>query len=259
MFSVIVLLFLFVLIDTADLGGYIGPIPRRPNMSYHHAPGASAADSSAAATLLAEAVSDFLQTGAANAPRSADSFLRAYSTLARSVPKTRRRALYQVMSQALLAAAEREGLADPAPGSATIRQDAGPGLADSDFMASLRGQESQRRRDDIAAGRLLGSAQMRDRLGISRQALSAAVRAQRLFVLAGPSGDFLYPAFFADGRHDRAVLEKVSRALGSLPGGAKWEFFTTPRLSLGRKTPLQALAKGQVEEVLAAAAAFADA
>ena len=70
---------------------------------------------------------------------------------------------------------------------------------------------------------------------------------------------FMYPAFFADARHDRAVLERVSRALGSLPGGAKWEFFTTPRLSLGRKTPLQALARGQVEEVLAAAAAFADA
>lgn len=234
-------------------------------MSYHHSSGASATDSSAAATLLAQAVSDFLQTGAANAPRSADSFLRAYSTLARSVPKTRRRALYQVMSQALLAAAEREGLAEPAPASATSHQDMqqdagpGPGPAHSDFMASLRSQESQRRREDIAAGRLLGSAEMRERLGISRQALSAAVRGQRLFVLAGPSGDFLYPAFFADSRHDRTVLEKVSRALGSLPGGAKWEFFTTPRLSLGRKTPLQALAKGQVEEVLAAAAAFADA
>lgn len=227
-------------------------------MSYHHPSGAaSPADSSAAATLLAEAVSDFLQTGAANAPRSADSFLRAYSTLARSVPKTRRRALYQVMSQALVAAAAREGLADPTPAAGRPEEQQNP--ADSDFMAGLRDQEAQRRRDDIAAGRLLGSAEMRERLGISRQALSAAVRAQRLFVLAGPSGDFLYPAFFADGRHDRAVLEKVSRALGGLPGGAKWEFFTTPRLSLGRKTPLQALAKGQVEEVLAAAAAFADA
>ena len=232
-------------------------------MAYQQTPGASATDSSAAATLLAKAVSDFLQTGTANAPGNADSFLRAYSSLARSVPKTRRRALYQVMSQALLAAAERDGLADPAPVAAATQQgtekEAGPGPAGSDFMAGLRSQEAQRRRDDVAAGRLLGSADMRERLGISRQALSAAVRAQRLFVLAGPSGDFLYPAFFADARHDRAVLERVSRALGSLPGGAKWEFFTTPRLSLGKRTPLQALAKGQVDEVMAAAAAFADA
>ncbi|MFL6715468.1 MAG: hypothetical protein ACJ8G3_03810 [Burkholderiaceae bacterium] len=234
-------------------------------MSYHHPPGASAADSSAAATLLAEAVSDFLQTGAANAPPSADSFLRAYSTLARSVPKTRRRALYQVMSQALAAAAAKDGVADPTTAASELAREQVPQQepqqepAEGDFMSSLRSQEAQRRRDDIAAGRLLSSAEMRDRLGISRQALSAAVRSQRLFVLAGPSGDFLYPAFFADGRHDRAVLERVSRALGSLPGGAKWEFFTTPRLSLGRKTPLQALARGQVEQVLAAAAAFADA
>ena len=230
-------------------------------MSYHHAPGASAADSSAAATLLAEAVSDFLQTGAANAPPSADSFLRAYSTLARSVPKTRRRALYQVMSQALAAAAAKDGVADPTTAASELARQQEPQQepAEGDFMSSLRSQEAQRRRDDIAAGRLLSSAEMRDRLGISRQALSAAVRSQRLFVLAGPSGDFLYPAFFSDGRHDRAVLERVSRALGSLPGGAKWEFFTTPRLSLGKKTPLQALARGQVEQVLAAAAAFADA
>jgi hypothetical protein len=255
------MLFMVVLVDIAPSGRYIGFTLRRPFMSYHHSSAASAADSSAAATLLAEAVSDFLQTGAANAPRSADSFLRAYSTLARSVPKTRRRALYQLMSQALLAAAAKEGLADPAPVASEQEnpQEQRQDPDDGNFMASLRSQEAQRRQDDIAAGRLLGSADMRERLGISRQALSAAVRAQRLFVLSGPSGDFLYPAFFADSRHDRAVLEKVSRALGSLPGGAKWEFFTTPRLSLGRKTPLQALAKGQVEDVLAAAAAFADA
>jgi hypothetical protein len=257
-----VLLFLFVLIDMTRPGRYIGLTSRRPFMPYHHSSAAaSPTDSSAAATLLAEAVSDFLQTGSTNAPRSADSFLRAYSTLARSVPKTRRRALYQVMSQALVAAAAKEGLADPTPAASQQEnpQQQQQDPVNSDLMSSLRSQEAQRRQDDIAAGRLLGSAEMRERLGISRQALSAAVRAQRLFVLAGPSGDFLYPAFFADGRHDRAVLEKVSRALGSLPGGAKWEFFTTPRLSLGRKTPLQALAKGQVEEVLAAAAAFADA
>ena len=230
-------------------------------MSSSHSAAASRTDSTAAATLLAEAVSDFMKTGAGNSTHGADSFLRAYSTLVRSVPKTRRPALYRVMGEALAAAAQKEGLEDVAGPAGTREADHTEGADDAnrDFMADLVRQEQLLRQQDIAAGRLLGSAEMRERLGISRQALSAAVRAQRLFVLAGPSGDFLYPAFFADGRHDRAVLEKVSRALGSLPGGAKWEFFTTPRLSLGKKTPLQALAKGQVEEVLAAAAAFADA
>lgn len=212
-------------------------------------PGANSADSRDAAALMADAISTFLNTEAESAESGADSFLRAYSTLARSVPKPRRRALYRMMGAALAAAAEREGLAGAAD------------AADADgetFLATLRDEESGLRRRDLAEGRLLGAAAMRERLGISRQALSAALRAQRLFALSGPSGDYLYPAFFADPGLDRAVLEKVCRALGGLPGGAKWEFFTTPKGSLGRKTPLQALAKGRIDAVLAAAAAFAE-
>jgi len=208
--------------------------------------GASSTDSRDAAALMADAISNFLNTEAESAESGADSFLRAYSTLARAVPKPRRRALYRMMGAALAAAAEREGLA---------------GAADADgetFLAALRDEESGLRQRDLAEGRLLGAAAMRERLGVSRQALSAALRAQRIFALLGPSGDYLYPAFFADPGLDRAVLEKVCRALGGLPGGAKWEFFTTPKGSLGRKTPLQALAKGRIDAVLAAAAAFAE-
>ncbi|MBK4735658.1 hypothetical protein [Noviherbaspirillum pedocola] len=210
--------------------------------------GATSTDSRDAAALMADAISNFLNTEAENAESGADSFLRAYSTLARAVPKPRRRALYRMMGAALAAAAEREGLAGAA---------AGDGDGET-FLAALRDEESGLRQRDLAEGRLLGAAAMRERLGISRQALSAALRAQRIFALLGPSGDYLYPAFFADPGLDRAVLEKVCRALGGLPGGAKWEFFTTPKGSLGRKTPLQALAKGRIDAVLAAAAAFAE-
>jgi hypothetical protein len=204
------------------------------------------AGAEAAATLLAEAVSAFINTDAADDANGAASFLRAYSSLARSVPKPRRRALYRVMGAALAAAAEREGL------------EQGADADNAAFLADLRIQEDSLRQRDLAEGRLLNSAAMRERLGVSRQALSAALRAQRIFALSGPSGDYLYPAFFADPGLDRAVLEKVCRALGTLPAGAKWEFFTTPRQSLGRKTPLQALAKGRVDAVLTAAAAFAE-
>jgi hypothetical protein len=193
-----------------------------------------------AATLMADAISDFMKTDAADPSSGADAFLRAYSTLARSVPKPRRRALYRMMSAAL-AAAERE---DEEQGG--------------DVLAALREEENGLRQRDLVEGRLLHSAAMREKLGITRQALSAALRAQRIFALHGASGDYLYPAFFADPALDRAVLEKVCRALGNLPGGAKWEFFTQPRQSLGRKTPLQALAKGKVDAVLVAAAAFAE-
>jgi hypothetical protein len=63
-----------------------------------------------------------------------------------------------------------------------------------------------------------------------------------------------FPYFFADEKYPRRALEKVSKALGKLPGARKWQFFTTPRISLNGKTPLEALSKGQVDAVLSAAA-----
>lgn len=230
------------------------------NASHTGAPpsGANSASGRDAATLMADAISDFMKTDAADPESGAASFLRAYSTLARAVPKPRRRALYRVMGAALAAAAEREGLEglEGLQGSQGPNRSAAAG--NEDLLAAMRAEESDLRRRDVAEGRLLNSAAMREKLGVSRQALSAALRAQRIFALSGPSGDYLYPAFFADPGQERAVLEKVCRALGSLPGGAKWEFFTTPRQSLGRKTPLQALAKGKIDAVLTAAAAFAE-
>jgi hypothetical protein len=140
---------------------------------------------------------------------------------------------------------------------------AGPGIsrskrANEKFLAEMRDQALKQRQRDIASEKLLSAAVIADRLGLTKQAVSAAVRAKRMFVLDGPSGEGFLPAFFADEKYDRAVLEKVSKALGTLPGGSKWEFFRTPRVSLGKKTPLELLAKGQIEPVLLAAAEFLD-
>jgi hypothetical protein len=44
-----------------------------------------------------------------------------------------------------------------------------------------------------------------------------------------------------------------------LAGTSKWQFFTNPRLSLGKKSPIEALRKGKYAEVLAAAKAFKEA
>ena len=94
------------------------------------------------------------------------------------------------------------------------------------------------------------------RLEFSVPALTAAVKAKRMFALKGPNGRNVYPAFFADKSLDRGVLERVSKQLGDLPSASKYFFFTSPRTSFGGKSPLQALAKGQVDAVLAAAQAF---
>jgi hypothetical protein len=123
-------------------------------------------------------------------------------------------------------------------------------------MAGLVREEKTQREKDIASKRLISGAEMRERLGVSPQALSAALKAKRMFVLTGPSGGYYYPSFFADPRYDRPVLEKVCRTLGDLPGASKWDFFTTPKISLGNKAPLDALAKGKLDAVLIAAAGF---
>ena len=61
-----------------------------------------------------------------------------------------------------------------------------------------------------------------------------------------------FPAFL-----DRRKLEEVTRLLGELPGWRKWQFFTMPKASLNGLTPLEALKRGMVEEVMEAAEAFA--
>jgi hypothetical protein len=127
-----------------------------------------------------------------------------------------------------------------------------------DFMADMRRQEAELRLADIAGKRLLPGLEMRERLGVTPQALSAALKAKRMFIMQGPAGEYLYPAFFADPKYDRPVLEKICKVLGDMPGGSKWDFFISKKISLGNKTPLEALLKGQLDLVMVAAAGFAE-
>jgi len=107
--------------------------------------------------------------------------------------------------------------------------------------------------DRMEKGELIGSGVLQRELNVQRQALSAAVKAGRLFAFVGPSGENYYPAFYADPTLDRRAVEKVSKALGELPAASKYYFFTEPFTAL-QDTPLGALRKGRLTEVLAAAA-----
>lgn len=127
------------------------------------------------------------------------------------------------------------------------------------FMERFAAQERRLLAEDIAAGRLLTSAEMRARLGVSRQALQSAVAGHRMFTLDGAGGKKLYPAFFADPRYQRAQLGQVSRTLGDMPGDSKWDFFTNKKISLKARTPLEVLASGnEFDAVLVCAAGFRD-
>lgn len=125
-----------------------------------------------------------------------------------------------------------------------------------DFVATLVLEEAEYRREQLASHELLRGPELRALLQISAQALSGAVRAKRFYALRGPGAVAIYPAFFADPSPARLSIERVCRALGSLPGATKHFFFTSARFSLGGLTPLQALAKGKEVKVLAMAEAF---
>lgn len=108
----------------------------------------------------------------------------------------------------------------------------------------------------VAKGELLDPAEFAERLGWTRQALSKALAANRVFFVEHGRNRY-YPAFFADPRYERRQLEAVAKVLGDLPGGAKLQFFLNPKGSLNKATPLQALARGQLAAVKTAAEGFA--
>ncbi|AIO24777.1 hypothetical protein [Burkholderia cepacia] len=113
------------------------------------------------------------------------------------------------------------------------------------------------RRALVAKGALLPAAEIWAGLGMTRQALSKAVVSGRIFAVDVGAAQY-YPAFYLTGDIDRKTLGKVTQCLGGLPGWSKWQFFTTPKASLGNVTPLKALSQGKLAEVERAAAAFAE-
>ncbi len=109
----------------------------------------------------------------------------------------------------------------------------------------------------VDSGKLLPAAKVWEGLDMTRQAVNKAVASGRIFTVDVGAAQY-YPAFYLAADVDRKTLAKVTQLLGSLPGWSKWQFFTTPKASLGNTTPLKALSRGKVEQVAMVAAAFAE-
>ncbi len=128
-------------------------------------------------------------------------------------------------------------------------------LKPTGHVAGLESRAQAARKRLAAARSLLPAGELIAQLDITRQALSKAVKAHRLFAVEA-GGERLYPAFFADANLDRRQLERVAKELGELPGWQKWEFFMTPKASLGGLTPVEALKRGRYTETRRAAIGF---
>lgn len=127
--------------------------------------------------------------------------------------------------------------------------------ANSDYLVA-KTQAIAKRRALIDAGKLITANDLAGRMHITRQALSKAVNANRLFALQLQDDQF-YPAFFADEHISRATFGRVCKALGNLDPWEKYMFFTRPSGALAKRTPIQALQHDQIEAVLNVAASFA--
>ncbi|AZQ50257.1 hypothetical protein D5R55_04125 [Burkholderia cenocepacia] len=137
------------------------------------------------------------------------------------------------------------------------RKPAGAKKRTAGVVADPERQVQAERRRLVADGKLLPAAQTWAGLGMTRQALSKAVASGRIFTVDVGAAQY-YPAFYLSGDIDRKTLGRVTQCLGGLPGWSKWQFFTTPKASLGNVTPLVALSRGKVDEVERAATAFAE-
>jgi len=124
------------------------------------------------------------------------------------------------------------------------------------FLEKLETQSRESRARLANTGQLIEARELARRLGITVQAVSKALKAKKLFDLECEGGKRLYPAFYADPELSRATLGEVTRFLDDAPASAKWQFFTRPKLSLNRRTPLQALKEGDLNQVLFAAQGF---
>jgi hypothetical protein len=115
----------------------------------------------------------------------------------------------------------------------------------------------RKRRAAFAKAGLLDGDQLRAEFGVSVDAIEGDIAAFRVFAVS-LNGIKLYPTFFFDSEVDRANLAKVIQKLGDVDGWGKWHVLTSRRGSLNGETPLAALARGEVDAVLSAAAAFAE-
>ncbi|WP_371881476.1 hypothetical protein [Caballeronia sp. S22] len=109
----------------------------------------------------------------------------------------------------------------------------------------------------VAEGKLLRAEIVCQALSISEKRLRKDVARRRIFNV-DVRGTQYYPAFLLANDLNRKHLAKIVRRLGGLDGWSKWGFFTEPNGSLAGFTPLQALMRGEVKQVLRIAAAVVE-
>jgi hypothetical protein len=132
-------------------------------------------------------------------------------------------------------------------------------LNEKDLLALFRQAAHLSMQRLVATKAVITAEELAGVLGnVSLLDLDNAVQAGRLFRVE-VDGNPYFPAFYAAQDMDRTRLERVIKVLSGLGGWSQWQFFTTPKGSLGDLTPLQALQRKRMfAAVLRSAAGFAE-
>lgn len=125
------------------------------------------------------------------------------------------------------------------------------------FLAQARMQALESRRGLVASKDLVPPSVIQEALGQDWPAFEKAARKGRILALE-VDGQHYIPAFYLDNSIDHLHLEAVVKILGDVGPSSKWQFFTTPKLTLNGATPLESLRRGELELVLNAAFSFVE-
>lgn len=162
--------------------------------------------------------------------------------------------LYQQMGEASL----REAVSAPSDyGVLLTALESEQGMAvlapeDPLAEARLRGLEARKRLLEAEGGTLRGQ-QVASLLNISRQAAYKRYRAGRLLAVNCGRHGFVFPAWQFVPGGVLPGLEEVLAALADFEAWMKLAFFLEKNAATGGKTPLEALRRGKLKEVLRAA------
>lgn len=125
------------------------------------------------------------------------------------------------------------------------------------FLAQARMQALESRRRLIANKDLVPPSVIQEALGQDWATFEEAACNGRILMVEVDEQNYI-PAFYLDKSINHSQLEEVIKALGDVDQGLKWQFLTTPKLTLNGATPLEALRSGKLEYVLDAACSFAE-
>lgn len=118
--------------------------------------------------------------------------------------------------------------------------EAGEDIDEDILREDLWQQALTSRREMIANGELISEADFRQRLGLTQRRLSELLADGNVFTLEVDNLEY-YPAVLADPALDRKRLQAVCRIIVPAPPDSRLDFLTSPRGSLGDRSPLQML------------------